>query len=125
MLRHGFQIAERQLGEHIPKEYSHEILYRYYWKDKAYTHDRTYRRENPWSKEKERAEAAMKKFAKNETYTGRVNPADPAEAVLAHDTKAGGYSIWFPILFVIGGLGMIGGALRKMRSNLDSTEAKN
>ena len=35
-----------------------------------------------------------------------VNPSDPDFAVLKPDTKAAGYSIWFPLLFVVGGLGI-------------------
>jgi hypothetical protein len=38
--------------------------------------------------------------------TCRVNPHDPDFAVLKPDSLAPGYSIWFPALFVIGGLGM-------------------
>jgi hypothetical protein len=36
-----------------------------------------------------------------------VNPAQPDFAVLKPDTKAAGYSIWFPLLFVVGGLGIV------------------
>ena len=42
-----------------------------------------------------------------------VNPEAPTEAVLQHSTRAALYSIWFPLLFVAGGIGMLGGALRR------------
>lgn len=42
-----------------------------------------------------------------------VNPAAPAEAVLQHASRAALYSIWFPLLFVGGGIGMLRGALRR------------
>lgn len=42
-----------------------------------------------------------------------VNPAAPDEAVLEHASRAALYSIWFPLLFVVGGVGMLGGALRR------------
>lgn len=42
-----------------------------------------------------------------------VNPASPDEAVLEHASRAALYSIWFPLLFVVGGLGMLRGALRR------------
>jgi hypothetical protein len=32
--------------------------------------------------------------------------------VLKRDSKAPGYSLWFPIIFVVGGLGIIVGAVR-------------
>lgn len=41
-----------------------------------------------------------------------VNPALPDEAVLEHGSRAALYSIWFPLLFVAGGVGMVGGALK-------------
>lgn len=41
-----------------------------------------------------------------------VNPASPGMAVLKHDTRAALYSIWFPLLFVAGGMRMAWGALR-------------
>lgn len=44
-----------------------------------------------------------------------VNPAKPHQAVLKHDTRAALYSIWFPGLFVVGGLGMAWNALRNPR----------
>lgn len=46
-----------------------------------------------------------------------VNPASPAEAVLQHASLAALYSIWFPLLFVVGGIGMIRGALRRVVTN--------
>jgi len=38
--------------------------------------------------------------------TAYVNPANPTLAVLKRNSKAALYSIWFPLLFVVGGLGM-------------------
>lgn len=45
-----------------------------------------------------------------------VNPASPADAVLEHSSRAALYSIWFPLLFVAGGVGMLRGALRRRRT---------
>jgi hypothetical protein len=42
-----------------------------------------------------------------------VNPAAPDDAVLQHGSRAALYSIWFPLLFVLGGFGMLRGALRR------------
>jgi hypothetical protein len=44
-----------------------------------------------------------------------VNPAHPQEAVLKHSTRAPLYSIWFPLLFVVGGLKMAWDAIFKKR----------
>lgn len=42
-----------------------------------------------------------------------VNPENLDYAILRHDSKGAGYSIWFPGLFAVGGAGMILGAFRK------------
>lgn len=42
-----------------------------------------------------------------------VNPADPTQTVLQHSGRGALYSIWFPLLFVVGGLGMAWNALRR------------
>ena len=41
-----------------------------------------------------------------------VNPQKPELTVLKHDTRAALYSIWFPGLFVLGGLGIVWNALK-------------
>lgn len=41
-----------------------------------------------------------------------VDPAQREQAVLQLPSKAAGYSLWFPLLFVVGGAGMIRGSLR-------------
>lgn len=45
-----------------------------------------------------------------------VNPQAPDEAVLEHASRAALYSIWFPLLFVVGGVGMVWGILRQKRT---------
>lgn len=42
-----------------------------------------------------------------------VDPDTPEMAVLEHASRAALYSIWFPLLFVVGGLGMLRGAFRR------------
>jgi hypothetical protein len=44
-----------------------------------------------------------------------VNPHDPTEVLIEHETKAPGYSIWFPALFLLGGLVVFFRALLKLR----------
>ena len=47
-----------------------------------------------------------------EETTCYVNPVEFNSAYLKPDSLAPGYSIWFPALFVVGGLGMVISALR-------------
>jgi hypothetical protein len=51
-------------------------------------------------------------MSKVEAY---VNPDDPTEALLEHETKAPGYSIWFPAWFLVGGLMVFFRALLNIR----------
>ncbi|MGB0992986.1 MAG: DUF3592 domain-containing protein, partial [Akkermansiaceae bacterium] len=66
-----------------------------------------------WTKELENVEKLQEKYPKGSNHTAYVNPDDPKVAILLHDTKAAGYSLWFPALIILGGGGMIWGALRK------------
>ena len=53
------------------------------------------------------------RFPVGEELDCYVNPADPGEAILLRPTKAAGYTLWFPGLFVVGGAGMCVVALRR------------
>lgn len=100
-------VQERVLGQSIPIEYSLKLTYEYRVDGKSYFGERLRRRENPWSKEKAKAEVLAGKFRAGQQVTAFVNPEKSDEALLEHETKAPGYSIWFPGLFVVGGLGIV------------------
>ena len=42
-----------------------------------------------------------------------VNPADPADAVLEHQSTAAIYTLWWPMLFAVGGAGILWSAVRR------------
>jgi hypothetical protein len=62
------------------------------------------------------AQAVQQQFPPASQRVCRVNPADPAESVLLPGTRAALYSIWFPLLFVAGGIGMLIGVWRRRRT---------
>jgi len=66
------------------------------------------------SAHQEKAAAWVEDFPKGALVTAWVDPAAPEHCVLRRDSKAAIYSIWFPPLFVVGGLGMIWSALRPL-----------
>jgi len=108
------QIGERRLGRDVPVEFTHELVYEYELDGKIYRHDRLMRRENPYFKEEGKIAPEVERLKVGSRVQAYVNPENPGVAVLEHDTRAAGYSIWFPGLFLVGGLGVFGRALFKM-----------
>lgn len=114
------EVKERQLGVNIPTEYTHKLSYEYVVDGKSYLGERSKRRENPFYKEKAKIEAEVEKWALGSEVNSYVNPDDANESVLAHDTKAPGYSIWFPALFFVGGMGVFMKSLKSIFSKKTS-----
>ncbi len=108
------QVGERQLGRDVPKEYTHELIYEYRIDGEFYRSEKLKRRENPFFKEKAKVAPEAGRFPVGSKLEAFVNPNDPKEAVVEHETKAPGYSIWFPGLFLVGGLGVFVRAVSKM-----------
>lgn len=106
-------IKERQIGPHVPTDYSPYILFGYEYGGERLTSERISPRGRKWAKEKAKAEAAIENYTAGTTISCWVNPEAPKTAILEHDTKAAGYSIWFPTLFFVGGIGVMFGAFKK------------
>lgn len=100
-------VVEYKHDEFSPMEYHLEILYGYEWKGEALTGDKLSVRGNPNSKDMGKIAGEVKDFPKGAKVIAYVNPANPEIAILKPDSKAAGYSIWFPLLFVVGGLGIV------------------
>jgi hypothetical protein len=113
------EIEERRHDEYSAKEYRVKLLYGYEWKGEAKTGELLTARGNPWAKELARSERELEKFPEGMKTMAYVNPADPDIAVLMPDSKAAGYSIWFPLLFVAGGLGITFKAVWKVMACRD------
>ena len=115
-------IGERS-EKHISPEYCWRVEYTYTYGGKDYFSTRNTirdgkdhgkRKHQKWTGDKKVIEQKVEDNPKGSQAVCYVNPQDPAKAVLEHETKAAGYSIWFPGLFVIGGLGIIVGAVKGM-----------
>lgn len=100
------EIEERKHDEYSAKEYRVKLLYGYEWKGEAKAGELIVARGNPWAKERARVDRELERFPEGMKTMAFVNPAEPDFAVLKPDSKAAGYSIWFPLLFVVGGLGI-------------------
>lgn len=103
--------------EEMPQEYRFRVVYRYDWEDRALESTRYRLRGASWSSSPAKAEALVDRYPQGTVASCRVNPEEPGEAVLEGESKAPGYSLWFPLLFLVGGLGVAGGAWRKRRDS--------
>ncbi|MEM6912124.1 MAG: DUF3592 domain-containing protein [Verrucomicrobiota bacterium] len=89
-----------------------DLLYSYEWEGKVFTSSQS--RMRPLrSMTLQKAENLVKELKSLRPFRAYVNPADPSQAILKHDTKAALYTIWFPGLLVVGGIGILLGAFRK------------
>ena len=107
-------MCQRKIGKNVPVDYAHGLLFGYEVNGERYTSDRLTIRGIAWSKNFEKAEPWVEKYPVGSEQVCHVDPSDPTMAVLRFDTKAAGYSLWFPILLTVGGLGVSLGALRSL-----------
>ena len=61
----------------------------------------------------DQAEKLVEKFPVGLKTVCWVNPREPGEAVLEHHTKAAIYTLWWPMLFAVGGGGIVWSSLRR------------
>jgi hypothetical protein len=100
------EVVESRHDDQSPFQYQLVLSYGYEVDGVAFTGERLGLRGNPRTTKRGVVEKLAGELAVGTRTTCRVNPDDPKLAVLRPDSKAPGYSIWFPGLFVVGGLGM-------------------
>jgi hypothetical protein len=97
-------------AEGMPPSYEPHILYRYRVAETDHESERLGLRGSPRFKNQQQAAYLAKDFIVGQMVTCWVSPADPTLSLLKLDSRAAGYSLWFPGLFFLGGVGMIYGA---------------
>jgi len=129
-LWHGFQRAEEtrnwqpapalitasyveniQLSKHDPIRYRARVTYRYSHDGETLIGDRI-RRVDGNTADRSKAEAITRRYPIGTSLNCFVDPSNPGFSILRHESRAPLYSIWFPALFIIGGLGICVGAFR-------------
>lgn len=106
------EVLERKLGPEIPEEFGFGVAFEYEVSGATHRAETYSLRGTAWSHRREPAEALKEMVPVDSAQTCHVNPDDPAQAVLKIDSKGPGYSLWFPLLFVVGGVVMMANALR-------------
>lgn len=89
-----------------------EVRYSYTYAGKVMTGTHI-KRVDSASQHEDVAKKKLEAYPVGSELTCYVNPKQPDQAILKHDTRAALYSIWFPGLFVVGGLGMAWNALKR------------
>ena len=105
------QIVSERPTPHSNIEHKVEIRYHYTFAGQSLTGHRIKRVDGDTVHE-ENAKEKLETYPVGLDTTCYVNPAKPDETVLQHGSRAPLYSIWFPMLFVVGGLKMTWDALR-------------
>ncbi len=109
-------VDERRIAENVAPDFRLAVLYRYHFQGKDYESKLWSLRGSMPRTERAAVEKLVKQFPQGSTQTCWVDPDQPEIAVLKVDSRAAGYSLWFPGLFFLGGLGMIWGAWRQPKS---------
>lgn len=107
------EAEERQIDPARGTERRFKVLYTYRWEGVDFESERYRLRGSSWTSGEEAVRVLEEKYPVGATAECLVNPADPSFAVLEGESKAPGYSIWFPLIFLVGGLGMVVGAWRR------------
>ena len=104
------EIVEARVEERIevpntPVSYVPRVVFRYEADGSIREGDRI-KRVAPRSAHRQKMEELIAPFPPGSSAVCHVDPADADNAVLIRDGKYPIYSIWFPALFVVGGLGV-------------------
>ncbi len=93
----------------LPK-YTLDLTYRFQWEGQEQVGTR-FKRLSTEASDPRKLKALLARYPSGSAAVCHVDPAAPELAVLKKDSKAGLYSIWFPCLFIVGGVGIIWTAL--------------
>lgn len=104
-------LDDSQQNQHYATKYRIDLRYEYEFEGKSYTGTQLKRLPSE-SADAKKLKKKMAPYPEGTTSTCFVNPDSPEMAVLKKDSKAALYSIWFPALFSVGGLGIIVSTLR-------------
>lgn len=110
------EVAERRIAENVAPDYRLSVLFRYEFAGVDYESNRWGLRGSMPRSERQAVEELVVQYPEGSKQTCWVNPRDPSMAILKPDSRAAGYSLWFPALFFLGGVGMIMGAWKKSSS---------
>lgn len=111
-------VEEYEIGGTVAPEYRLKILYGYDFQGQSYESSRWSLRGSIPKSNPDDVVEMVQQYPVGTRSNCWVNPQLPSQALLKLDSKAPLYSIWFPGVFVIAGIGMICGAWRKKKARI-------
>lgn len=90
-----------------PTEFVPVVTYSYLVDQISYESTHIRRIPGQTFKDRKQADEIVTKYPSGQASVCYVSPSDPTRAVLQRESHGSIYSIWFPLLFVVGGLGMV------------------
>lgn len=90
-----------------PTQFVPVVTYSYLFDQVSYESTQIRRIPGQTFKHRKQAEEIVAKYPPGQATVCYVNPAEPKTAVLQRESHGSIYSIWFPLIFVVGGLGMV------------------
>lgn len=121
------RVVEEVLVPNTPVSYRPIIRYRYEHEGRPMESDRV-QRVAPKASRPDKMNELTARFPAGAEAACYQDPADPGMVVLVKDKPTAVYSIWFPALFVVGGLGIAASSLARgirsaQRGKLPGTNA--
>lgn len=98
-------VDDSQINQHFETKYEFQVSYRYEFDGETRLGEQVKSKPVVGGIPK-KMEKWQRRFQAGQSAVCYVDPDNPDEAVLVRDTKASIYSLWFPALFVVGGLGI-------------------
>ena len=108
------RVVEERPTPSSPVVHRAMVRYTYSFEGGEYEGHRARRVDGP-AKDVKKAEAVVAAYPAGSEQRCWVNPAEPRMAILRHNTRAVGYTMWFPALFVVAGIGIMFGSVRGRR----------
>ena len=109
-------IVRDRFSPNSPETWRAEVTYRYEAGGETRAGSRIRTAPEGPTPHRDRAETLAARYPAGQDAVCYFNPADPSEAVLEKGTRAAVYTLWWPMLFAVGGAGMIRAAWRKPSS---------
>ena len=111
----GTHVDDSKFTQHGMVKFTLLVSYRYEFDGETRVSDKI-KRLPVTSSSTKKIDKLIRKYPTGMQTTCLVNPDDPDDAILKPNTKAPLYTMWFPGIFVLGGIGIVIAGVRGRKS---------